>query len=81
MPPKIESDALTDRDVRELLFDHFLGENYYVVDPLGPTQVNKILVEEIFKQYPDPKFPRACDTRPKPYKQRIYKTHDWRDDL
>ena len=34
------------------LCEYFLGEDWYVADPLGPTQVNAIIVDEIKKRYP-----------------------------
>ena len=34
------------------LCDYFLGTDFYVVDPLGPTQVNAIIVNKIKKKYP-----------------------------
>lgn len=30
----------------------FLGTDFYVVDSLGPTQVNAIIVDKIKKKYP-----------------------------
>lgn len=37
------------------LVDHFLGKNWYVVDPLSQTQVNAIALEEIKSKYPKKK--------------------------
>ena len=34
------------------LCKYLLGEDYYVVDPLGPTQVNAIIVGDIKGKYP-----------------------------
>lgn len=36
------------------LIDYFLGENWYVVDPLGPSQVNAIAVDEIKRKFKGP---------------------------
>ena len=39
-----------------ILIEHFLGPDWYVVDPLGPKQVNAIAVDEILKKYSGPIF-------------------------
>jgi acyl carrier protein phosphodiesterase len=36
----------------DILADHFLGRDWYVVDPLCATQVNAIVVDEIIHKYP-----------------------------
>lgn len=36
------------------LIDYFLGKDWYVVDPLGPTQVNAIAVDEIKHKFKGP---------------------------
>ena len=41
-----------------ILIDHFLGKDWYVVDPLTSEQVNAIAVDEIIKKYPKGKFRR-----------------------
>lgn len=46
---KLES--LQAQEALNLLIDHFLGEDWYVVDPLEPTQVNAIAVDEILSKY------------------------------
>jgi len=34
-----------------VLCDYLLGEDWYVVDPLGPKQVNTCIVHEILRKY------------------------------
>lgn len=36
----------------DILTEHFLGEDWYVVDPLTNDQVNPIVVREILQKYP-----------------------------
>lgn len=43
---------MTDTEFRRSMMDHFLGKGWYVVDPLGPTQVNAIAAEDIKNFYP-----------------------------
>lgn len=33
------------------LRDHFLGKDYYIVDPVSPMQANAIIVDEIISRY------------------------------
>lgn len=40
------------QDALNELCEYLLGEDYYVVDPLGPTQVNAIIVDDIKAKYP-----------------------------
>lgn len=34
-----------------ILANKLLGSDWYVIDPLGPTQVNAIIVDEILARY------------------------------
>lgn len=36
------------------LVTHFMGKNYYIVDPLSNDQANAIILNEIKKKYPRP---------------------------
>lgn len=47
--PKLS--ALSGQEAFNELRDYFLGEDWYVVDPLGTSQVNAIAVEEIKQKY------------------------------
>ena len=46
-----------------ILADHFLGEKWYIVDPVCNIQANAIIVYEIMRHYPNPKWPRKWKTR------------------
>ena len=47
-----ELKPLTGQEAVNELIDHFLGKGWYVVDPLGVSQVNAIAVDEIKKRFP-----------------------------
>ena len=46
---------LESSEALNILIRHLLGEDWYVVDPLSPTQVNAIAVDEIIHKYPKKK--------------------------
>lgn len=48
--------SLQAQEALNILIDYFLGEDWYVADPLGPTQVNAIAVDEILSKYSGPFF-------------------------
>ena len=43
--------GITDAEFREFAIDYLLGEDWYVVDPLGQTQVNEIALAAILSKY------------------------------
>jgi hypothetical protein len=43
-----------------ILMKHFLGNDWYVVDPIRNDQVNSVVIYEILKKYPSGKFRRIC---------------------
>ena len=43
--------GISDAEFRKFAIDYLLGEDWYVADPLGPTQVNEIALKEILKKY------------------------------
>ena len=47
----IMSPPMEDKKALEFLPDYLLGENWYVVDPLSPKQVNTNRVHEILWKY------------------------------
>ena len=47
----IMSPPMEDKKALEFLTDYLLGENWYVVDPLSPKQVNTNRVHEILWKY------------------------------
>lgn len=51
---------ISDRDAIHILTKHLLGEDYYVVDPLGVEQCNTVIVADIILKYPEKKGVIKC---------------------
>ena len=43
--------GISDSEFRQFIIDYLLGEDWYVVDPLGQTQINEIALYEILEKY------------------------------
>ena len=43
--------GISDAEFRVFIIDYLLGEDWYVVDPLGQTQINEIALYTILKKY------------------------------
>lgn len=43
--------GITDREFVHFIIKYLLGEDWYVVDPLGHEQINQIALEEILYKY------------------------------
>jgi len=43
--------GITDAEFRAFAIDYLLGEDWYVVDSLGQTQINEIALAEILSKY------------------------------
>lgn len=43
--------GITDSEFIDFIITYLLGENWYVVDPLGHNQINQIALEEILYTY------------------------------
>ena len=43
--------GITDAEFRKFAIDYLLGEDWFIVDPLGQTQVNEIALEQILTKY------------------------------
>lgn len=43
--------GITDSEFRQFMIDYLLGEDWYVVDPLGQTQINEIALYTILNKY------------------------------
>ena len=43
--------GVSDAEFRGFIIDYLLGEDWYVVDPLGQTQINEIALHEILEKY------------------------------
>ena len=47
----IYPEPMTDREFVQIMLDYFLGENYYVADPISHKQVNTVVACEIISKY------------------------------
>lgn len=43
--------GISDADFRRFIIQYLLGDDWYVVDPLGQTQINEIALIEILEKY------------------------------
>ena len=43
--------GVSDAEFRTFIINYLLGEDWYVVDPLGQTQINEIALYEILEKY------------------------------
>lgn len=43
--------GVSDAEFRAFIIDYLLGEDWYVTDPIGQTQVNEIALYEILEKY------------------------------
>lgn len=43
--------GVSDAEFRQFIIDYLLGENWYVVDPLGQAQINEIALYEILEKH------------------------------
>ena len=43
--------GITDAEFRKFAIEYLLGEDWYVVDPLGREQINEIALGEILTKY------------------------------
>lgn len=43
--------GVSDAGFRRFIIDYLLGEDWYVVDPIGQTQINEIALYEILEKY------------------------------
>ena len=54
--------GVSDEEFREIIIDYFLGEDWYVVDPIGQTQVNEIALYKILEKY-SKRYRKECKKR------------------
>ena len=54
--------GISDAEFRTFIIDYLLGEDWYVTDPLGPTQVNEIALYEILRKY-SKRYRKECKCR------------------
>lgn len=43
--------GISDTEFRTFIIDYLLGEDWYVVDPLGQTQINEIALYKILEKH------------------------------
>lgn len=43
--------GISDAEFRAFIIDYLLGENWYVVDPIGRDQINELAMYEILEKY------------------------------
>ncbi len=43
--------GISDAEFRTFIINYLLGESWYVVDPLGQTQINEIALIKILEKY------------------------------
>lgn len=43
--------GISDAEFRAFTIDYLLGEDWYVVEPLGQTQINEIALHKILEKY------------------------------
>jgi hypothetical protein len=43
--------GVSDAEFRRFIIDYLLGEKWYIVDPIGQTQINEIALYEILEKY------------------------------
>ena len=43
--------GVSDTEFRAFIIDYLLGEDWYVADPVGPTQINEIALYKILEKY------------------------------
>lgn len=54
--------GVSDAEFRRFIIDYLLGEDWYVVDPLGRTQINEIALYEILEMY-SKRYRKECKGR------------------
>jgi hypothetical protein len=43
--------GVSDSEFRQFIIDYLLGKDWYVIDPLGQTQINEIALYKILEKY------------------------------
>lgn len=43
--------GVSDAEFRTFVINYLLGEDWYIADPLGQTQINEIALHEILEKY------------------------------
>ena len=84
--------GVSDAEFRQFIIDYLLGEDWYVVDPLGQKQINEIALYKILERY-SKRYKRECKSHRKAvrndkgklYKRLLFYSYNsisqWRWDL
>lgn len=43
--------GITDAEFRKFIIDYLLGKDWYVVDPIGQTQVNEVALYQVLEKF------------------------------
>lgn len=43
--------GVSDAEFRQFIINYLLGEDWYVVEPLGQTQINEVALDKILEKY------------------------------
>ena len=54
--------GVSDAEFRQFIIDYLLGEDWYVVDPLGQTQINEIALHKILEKH-SKQYRKECKSR------------------
>jgi len=54
--------GVSDAEFRAFIINYLLGEDWFVVDPLGQTQVNEIALYQILEKY-SKRYRKECKRR------------------
>jgi len=54
--------GISDIEFRTFIIDYLLGEDWYVVDPLGQTQINEIALYKILEKY-SKRYRKECKNK------------------
>lgn len=52
LPGNLYSRGMTDKEFRDLMCSYFLGEGYYITDPISDSQCTTIIALEIIAKNP-----------------------------
>ncbi len=54
--------GVSDAEFRQFIIDYLLSEDWYVVDPIGQTQINEIALYKILDKY-SKRYRKECKRR------------------
>ena len=54
--------GISDAEFRAFIIEYLLGEDWYVIDPLGQTQINEVALYEILEKH-SKQYRKECKNR------------------